>query len=277
MNALESFAQLVGARREAPLALLEAAANVALYARQDFDPAQVVRTVRAWGERLRSRIAPDASTVGRLRMLNHFYFGELGFRPNEDEYYGVDNSYLHRVVERRTGIPITLSLVYIEIGRAIGLKLAGVGFPGHFLVKLPMNEGALFIDVFGRGQTLSADALRARLKAVLRGASEPPLAPYLRTASEREILARLLRNLKVIHAEHEDWPALLEIQHRLVALLPDVPEERRDRAFVFERLECPRAAAEDLSAYLAVRPQPRDAPQLRARLQALLDAARRLN
>lgn len=277
MNALESFAQLVGARREAPLALLEAAANVALYARQDFDPAQVVRTVRAWGERLRSRIAPDASTVGRLRMLNHFYFGELGFRPNEDEYYSVDNSYLHRVVERRTGIPITLSLVYIEIGRAIGLKLTGVGFPGHFLVKLPMNEGALFIDVFGRGQTLSADALRARLKAVLRGTSEPPLAPYLRTASEREVLARLLRNLKAIHAEQEDWPALLEIQHRLVALLPDVPEERRDRAFVFERLECPRAAAEDLSAYLAVRPQPRDAPPLRARLQALLDAARRLN
>jgi regulator of sirC expression with transglutaminase-like and TPR domain len=277
MNALESFERLVGARREAPLALLEAAASVPLYARQDFDPAEVVHTVRDWGERLRSRIAPDASTVARLRMLNHFYFGELGFRPNEDEFYSVDNSYLHRVVERRTGIPITLSLVYIEIGRAIGLRLAGVGFPGHFLVRLPMNEGALFIDVFGRGQTLSADALRARLRAVLRGAAEPPLAPYLRAASEREVLARLLRNLKAIHAEHEDWPALLEIQHRLVALLPDVPQERRDRALVFERLECPRAAAEDLRAYLAARPEPADAPALRARLHELIDAARNLN
>ncbi|GIL04870.1 tetratricopeptide repeat protein [Betaproteobacteria bacterium PRO7] len=277
MNALESFERLIGARCEAPLALLEAAASVPLYARQDFDPAQVVRTVRAWGERLRARIAPDASTVSRLRMLNHFYFDELGFRPNEDEYYSVDNSYLHRVVERRTGIPITLSLLYIEVGRAIGLKLAGVGFPGHFLVKLAMSEGALFIDVFGRGQTLSADALRARLKAVLRGSAEPPLAPYLRAASEREVLARLLRNLKAIHAEHEEWPALLEIQHRLVALLPDAPEERRDRAFVFERLECPRAAAEDLSAYLAARPEPRDARELRSRLKELRDAARSLN
>ncbi|MCX8114751.1 MAG: tetratricopeptide repeat protein [Burkholderiaceae bacterium] len=277
MNALESFERLIGARCEAPLPLLEAAASVALYARQDFDPAQVVQTVRTWGERLRARIAPDASSVSRLRMLNHFYFDELGFGPDEDDYYCVDNSYLHRVVERRAGIPITLSLLYIEIGRAIGLKLAGVGFPGHFLVKLAMSEGALFIDVFGRGQTLSADALRARLKAVLRGSDEPPLAPYLRAASEREVLARLLRNLKAIHAENEDWPALLEIQHRLVALLPDVPEERRDRAFVFERLQCPRAAAQDLSAYLAAHPEPADARHLRPRLAALWDAAKRLN
>lgn len=277
MNALESFERLVGARCEAPLPLLEAAASVALYARQDFDPAQVVQTVRAWGERLRARIAPDASSVSRLRMLNHFYFDELGFGPDEHDYYCVDNSYLHRVVERRAGIPITLSLLYIEIGRAIGLKLAGVGFPGHFLVKLAMSEGALFIDVFGRGQTLSAEALRARLKAVLRGSAEPPLAPYLRAASEREILARLLRNLKAIHADKGDWQALLEIQHRLVALLPNVPEERRDRAFVFERLQCPRAAAEDLSAYLATRPEPGDARKLRPRLAELWDAAKRLN
>lgn len=277
MNALESFERLVAARREAPLALLEAAASIALYACQDFDPAQVVRTVRGWGERLRSRIAPDASIVSRLRMLNHFYFGELGFGPDRHDYDCVDNSYLHRVVERRAGIPITLSLLYIEIGRAVGLKLAGVGFPGHFLVRLAMSEGALFIDVFGRGQTLSAEALRARLKAVLRVGAEPPLAPYLRAASEREVLARLLRNLKAIHADDEDWPALLEIQHRLVALLPDVPEERRDRAFVFERLQCPRAAAEDLSAYLAAHPEPCDARQLRSRLAALWDAAKRLN
>jgi regulator of sirC expression with transglutaminase-like and TPR domain len=277
VNALESFERLVGARRAAQLALLEAAASVALYAQQDFDPAQVVRTVCGWGERLRARIAPDASKLSRLRMLNHFFFHELGFHPNEDAYYSVDNSYLHRVVERRTGIPITMSLLYMEIGRAIGLRLVGVGFPGHFLVKLAIGEGTLFIDVFARGQTLSADALRARLRAVLRVRVDPPLAPYLRAASEREVLARLLRNLKAIHAEHEDWSALLEIQHRLVALLPDVAEERRDRAFVFERLQCPRAAAEDLGAYLAMCPEPSDACALRARLAQLQDAARRLN
>ncbi len=277
MNALESFERLVGVHCEAPLALLEAAASVALYARQDFDPAQVVRTVRTWGERLAARIPPDASTVGRLRMLNHFYFEELGFHPNDNDYYSVDNSYLHRVVERRTGIPITLSLLYIELGRAIGLKLVGVGFPGHFLVRLALSEGALVIDVFARGQTLSAEMLRARLKAVLRASAPPPLAPYLRAASERDVLARLLRNLKAIHAEHEDWSALLEIQHRLVALLPDAAEERRDRALVFERLECPRAAAEDLRAYLARRPEPRDACALRARLARLQSAARSLN
>lgn len=251
MKPLESFAHLVDRQRAVPLALLEAAAAVPLYSGQDFEPADVVRTVRKWGERLRERIAPDASSFSRLRMLNFYFFDELGFHPNQSEYYSVDNSYLHRVIERRTGIPITLSLVYIEIGRAIGLKLFGVGFPGHFLVKLAMSEGALFIDVFARGQTLSADDLRNRLKRALRGRAEYPLELYLRAASERDMLARLLRNLKSIHAEDEDWAALLEIQHRLVALLPDVPEERRDRGFVFERLECPRAAAEDLAAYLS--------------------------
>jgi regulator of sirC expression with transglutaminase-like and TPR domain len=278
MTHLETFSRLVGGGSgDARFPLLESAVALAQYADEAYEPGDVVNTVRGWGERLRARIAQDTSALNRLRMLNHFFFDELAFRPNRADYYDADNSYLHRVVERRLGIPITLSVLYIEIGRAINLRLFGVGFPGHFLVKMPVAEGALFIDVFERGATLSAEQLRERLQTALRRKPAYPLEIYLRAASEREIVARMLRNLKSIHVDAEDWTALLEVQNRLIALLPDAAEERRDRSLAFERLECPRAAADDLVAYLSMHPDPRDAVQVRARLSQLQRAAQRLN
>jgi regulator of sirC expression with transglutaminase-like and TPR domain len=272
---LESFRQLVAAGR--PLPLLDCAAQVPLYADPRCQPDAVVTAVRTWGERLAQRVPADSSANNRLRLLNHFYFEELGFHANAEQYYEPTNSHLHRVIERRSGIPITLSLLYIEIGRAAGLKLFGVGFPGHFLVKLLVHDGAMFIDVFGGGVLLSADDLRARLQAATRGDETLPLEVYLRPASEREILARLLRNLKAIHWNAGEWVAAFEVQQRLVAVLPDEPVERRDRALLYERLECPRAAAEDLVAYLSMHPNPQDAREMRERLMQLQQAARQLN
>jgi regulator of sirC expression with transglutaminase-like and TPR domain len=275
MNALQSFQHLVTAH--GPLPLLDCAAHVPLYADAQCEPGAVVSTVRGWGERLAQRVPADASPSHRLRLLNHFFFEELGFRANAAQYYEPANSHLHRVIERRSGIPITLCLLYIEIGRAVGLRLFGVGFPGHFLVKLLVHEGAMFIDVFGGGVLLSAEDLRARLQAAAQGGQTPPLEVVLRPASEREILARLLRNLKAIHWNARDWAAAFEVQQRLVAVLPDEPGERRDRALLFERLECPRAAAEDLVAYLSMHPNPPDAVEMRAHLAQLQRAASQLN
>jgi regulator of sirC expression with transglutaminase-like and TPR domain len=277
MTVLDSFA-LVAARIDVDAqALLRIAALLPQYADADFEPDAVVERVHGWGRELGARVAADASPLARLRLLNFYFFDELEFRGAEDDYDHVDNSYLHRVIERRCGIPITLSLLYMEIGQALGLRLQGVGFPGHFLVKLPVSNGAVMIDVYGRGITLDADALRERL-ARLRGEGEArALQNYLRPAADREIIARMLRNLKRLHARAEDWPSLLEVQHRLVALLPDVPEERRDRAQTYERLECPRAAAADLAAYLEQRLHAPDAPGVRAQLQRVQAAARSLN
>ncbi|MCA3217989.1 MAG: tetratricopeptide repeat protein [Burkholderiales bacterium] len=275
MTPLESFRQLVAADR--PLALLDCAAQVPLYADTRFEPDAVVRTVRAWGARLAQRVPADSSANNRLRLLNHYFFEELGFRANVERYNEPANSHLHRVIERRSGIPITLSLLYIEIGRAAGLRLLGVGFPGHFLVKLLVHHGAMLVDVFGGGVLLSADKLRERLQAAMRGSETLPLEVYLRPASERDILARLLRNLKAIHWNVGEWVAALEVQQRLVAVLPDEPVERRDRALLYERLECPRAAADDLVAYLSMRPDPQDAREMRERLMHLQQAARQLN
>jgi regulator of sirC expression with transglutaminase-like and TPR domain len=260
-----------------PSSLLAAAAQVPLYAEPDCRPQQVLEQVRGWAARLRVRLAQDASPFARLRLLNHFFFGELGFTGAGDDYQSVCNSYLHRVIERRRGIPVTLSILYMELGKAAGLKLQGVSFPGHFLVRLRLNAGTVFIDVFGGGATLSTEDLRQRLRATLPGEADPPLAPYLRAATDQEILARLLRNLKAIHWQAQQWPAALEVVDRLVALLPEAAHERLDRAWLYERLECPRAAVADLAAYLSHCPSGRETAQVRQRLAVLRQAASRLN
>jgi len=267
----------LGSRERRPLTLLAAAAQVPLYADPGCNPQRVLDQVRSWAAQLRARVAPDASPLARLRLLNHFFFVELGFAGAGDDYASVDNSFLHRVIARRRGIPITLSLLYIELGRAAGLRLAGVSFPGHFLVRLSLNAGTVFVDVFGGGVSLTADDLRGRLRATLPDASDLPLAPYLRAASENEILARLLRNLKAIHWQAQQWPAALEVVNRLVLVLPEAAQERLDRAWLHERLECPRAAAAALLAYLALCPPRREAEDVRQRLAMLRGAASRLN
>lgn len=276
MSPLESFAQLVDQRRR-PLPLLEAVASLAVDAYPDSDPAVSVAAVECLGQRLSQRIAADMSPLHRLRLLNHFLFEELGFRGNVASYDEADNSYLNRVLERRTGIPISLSVVYAAIGRAIGLKLVGINFPGHFLVKLPLNDGALLIDVFAGGVVLSEAELRRRLSSVFDGDPPRPLEAYLHAATEREVLTRWLHNLKRTHAQAGDWEQLLKVADRLVILRPDSCEELRDRALAYEQLECPRAAAGDLAQYLARRPDAVDARDVRKRLSELQRSASRLN
>jgi regulator of sirC expression with transglutaminase-like and TPR domain len=252
-------------------------ASLAVDAYPDRDPAVSVAAVERLGQRLSQRIAADMSPLHRLRLLNHFLFEELGFRGNVEGYDEVDNSYLNRVLERRTGIPISLSVVYAAIGRAIGLKLVGINFPGHFLVKLPLNEGALLIDVFAGGVVLSEPELRRRLSSVFDGDPPRPLEAYLHAASEREVLTRWLHNLKRIHAQAGNWEQMLKVADRLVILRPDSSEELRDRALAYEQLECPRAAAGDLAQYLARRPDAVDAGEGRKRLSELQRSASRLN
>lgn len=277
MTALADFAALVAPERGETLPLLKCVACIATYADAGFDPDDTVAAVQRWREQLRERVAADTSALNRLRLLNHFFFEELGFHGDADGYDSADASYLHRVIARRSGIPLSLSVLYVEIGRAIGLKLFGVSFPAHFVVGLQLAEGALFIDVFGGGATLTADELRKRLDAVTRGQADSPLDAYLQPASDRAILARWLRNLKAVHARHEDWPALLEVLNRLIALRPDDAGERRDRAAVFERLECPRGAADDLASYLSLAAHAADAGEARRRLAHLQRAVQKLN
>jgi regulator of sirC expression with transglutaminase-like and TPR domain len=268
---LDYFATLVADDRQ--FSLLEAAITIG----QDDDPSLdvqgVLSQIDALAARLKQRLAADASAIHRLRSLNRYFFQELGFAGNVNDYYDLHNSYLQRVLGSRRGIPITLALVYIEIAQQIGLDARPVSFPGHFLVKLKMPQGEVIIDPFN-GQSLTREALEERLipyrrRQGLVGEFEAPLGLFLQAASGRDVIARLLRNLKEIHRSAEDWPRLLAVQQRLVVLLPEAWEERRDRGLVFAELGHRDAAVADLKTYLERRPDADDAHALTERLAEL--------
>jgi len=277
LTPLDYWATLVG--DDASLPVFEAAASVAQDAYPGLDLDALLLDVDGFAERLRSRLAPDATPLHKLRLLNHFFFGDLHFRANANDYYDPENSYLNRVIERRCGIPISLALVYIEIGRQAGIPLQGVAFPGHYLVKTRINGGEVFIDVFDEGRSLTRGELEARLANHLPDDADPTLAlaAHLNSARPRNTLARLLRNLKTIHLRDDEWARLLPVQQRLVALLPQDPTELRDRGLTYARLECPRAAIEDLEGYLRMAPQAADRQAVAERIAELRPEADRLN
>lgn len=258
-------------------------AEAALLCAQDTYPQLDIRSeldsLEALAAKLRDRLPVDFSVTHRLVALNNYLFRELGFSGNMDEYYDPRNSFLNDVLARKTGIPITLSILYLEVGQRLGLKLKGVSFPGHFLVKVRVTGGELVLDPYAGGRSLSEEELRERLAQFTDQdtAKELPLEDFLEPASPRQILARLLRNLKAIYLDAKDFDKALGVMNRLVILLPDVPEERRDRGLVFARLECPRAAQEDFSHYATVRPQADDASDIAGRLAAMTIATARLN
>ena len=270
-STLDYFASLVA--EDEGLPLLEAAIAVAQHDFPRLDTQAALAEIDTLAARLNQRIARDAAPMQRLRLLNRFFFQELGFSGNVNDYYDPRNSYVHCVLETRRGIPITLALVYVELATQIGLKACGISFPGHFLAKVHMPQGEIVIDPF-TGQSMSRDALDALLVPYRRrsgktGGSEPLLRDFLQAAAPREVIARMLRNLKEIFRGSQDAARLLGIAERLVILLPDAWEERRDRGLVHAALGARFPAMADLAGYLEHAPDAPDRPAIRKRLAEL--------
>jgi regulator of sirC expression with transglutaminase-like and TPR domain len=257
------------------LNLLEAAVSLAQDDEPQLDVQAVLARVDELGRRLRQRLAPETVPAERLRQLTRFFHGELGFAGNLNNYYAAENSYLHRVLETRRGIPISLAVLLLELAEHAGLRAAGVPFPGHFLLKCRMGMGEIVIDPF-TGSPMSSTRLEELLAVYRHGSELPadldlPLEFFLRAATKRQILARMLRNLKEVHRAARDLPRQLAVHHRLVVLLPDDAAERRDRGLVLEALGEHDAAAEDLGVYLSRQPDAPDAAALRSLRQRLLE------
>ncbi len=270
-SALDYFAALVA--DDDSLSLIEAAVSIAQDEFPRLDTQAVLAEIDTLAERLRRRIPADAVPVQRLRWLNRFFFQELGFAGNVNNYYDAANSYLHRVLSTRRGIPITLAVLYIELATQIGLTARGVSFPGHFLIKLKMPQGEVVIDPF-TGQSLSREELDELLQPYKRnrgltGEFDAPLGLFLQSAPPRDVIARMLRNLKEIHRSAEDWPRLLAVLHRLVLLLPQAWEERRDRGLTYAELGMNSSAVGDLADYLEHAGEAQDRASIAARLAEL--------
>jgi len=250
----------------------------------DLDVERYLGDIERMAMRLRARVPQDAGAEERVVALNQYLFEDLGFQGNTEEYYDPRNSYLNDVMDRRTGIPITLAVLYMALGRRLGLPLEGVSFPGHFLVRLRLRAGTLVLDPFAGGAPLSEAELRARLARVIPpGATENvpvaqlPLDQFLEPATNRQILARLLRNLKGIYRDADKPERMLEVLNRMVLVAPDAAAELRDRGIVYHRLECYRAALKDLSGYVERVPDAPDYDEVRTRLLELTALCARLN
>ncbi len=265
------FAALVGDDDSLPL--FEAAAAVAQDEYPDLDVQQVLGDVDQLLARVRRRCSLDAGPLQRLRTLNQFFFRDMGFGGNVNNYYDPDNSYLNSVLRTRRGIPITLAVLWLELAQGLGLKARGINFPGHFMVKVNLPNGQVVIDPF-TGQSLSREDLTERLEPYKRRNGlvddfDVPVGLYLQAATPREILARLLRNLKEIHRNQEDGLRLIAVLDRLLILLPDAWTEYRDRGLAWAGLGERQQAVADLQTYVEHAEDTLDREAIAQRLQEL--------
>lgn len=269
---LEYFSALVQNDDELPL--LEAAISIAQDEYPELDIQQVLGDVDQLLARIKRRLAADATHVQRLRVLNQFFFRELNFGGNVNHYYDPDNSYINVVLRTRRGIPITLALIWLELAQGLGIPAAGVSFPGHFMIKVSLAKGQVVIDPF-TGQSLSREELSERLQPLQRardadgGEAELPLALFLRNAPARDILMRMLGNLKEIHHAQSDWPRLAAVLDRMVVLQPEHWPSYRDRGLVRAELGHHQQAMADLELYMANEPHAEDGEAIAIRLQSL--------
>ena len=203
------------------------------------------------------RMYDDTSPLYHLNMLSEYLFDELGFRGNFEDYYDPKNSFLNDVLERRLGIPITLSLLYIEVGRRLGIPVQGVGMPGQFLVK-HADVDDLYVDPYQNGVLLTVAECEAKFKQVTRGDVAWD-ARYLNPVGSREFVSRMLRNLKSIYLQRRDYERVLFTIDGLLSIHPDAPDERRDRGVVNYRLGNHEEALQDLKTYVTNAAKPVDA------------------
>lgn len=202
------------------------------------------------GDRAAERMPAGADWTTRLSILNRFLFREEGFTGSETEIFDPRDSFLNEVLSRKSGIPITLSLVFMEVGRRAGLTLRGVSFPGHFLVKMEVPGGEVVVDPYNGGIPLTVEQLEARLADIFPESPRPELETLLESAGNKAILARILRNLKTWYLHESDWMRALSALDSMLLLEPDNLDELRERGEVYWQLECFRAAQADLERYL---------------------------
>jgi len=236
------------------------------------DPDPWLERLDALGERLQDRLRGVSDDLGRLSLLTNLLFGEEDLRGNAEDFYDPRNSFLNQVLDRRLGIPITLAVVCMEVGRRAGLTLEGIGFPGHFLLRLARHPNVV-IDPFDRGRLLSGKDCEAMLERMAQGSRG--LDPRrLRPAGPRQILQRVLNNLRGIYVHRGELERTVAVLDRLLLLDPDDPAPLRDRGLLHVRWGDPEQGIADLTSYLAADSEAEDGEDV---AEVLAEARRRLD
>ncbi|MFT5390004.1 MAG: regulator of sirC expression with transglutaminase-like and TPR domain [Gammaproteobacteria bacterium] len=262
---------------EVPLA--EGALLISAWRNPGLEVARYLSQIDALVAAIAPLLPDDRSLASSTLAINQHLFTDVGFCGNTDDYADVRNSFLNEVLERKLGIPITLSVLYIEVAQKLGLPACGISFPGHFLVRLGGRDGAIVIDPFFSGLSLSEAELVERMRRFVpdKGQAREALNTVLHGAPNKEILSRMLRNLRALYVNDNDLEAALAVADQIVAFSPADPMAVRERAELYFQLEVPHAARADYRRYLELAPDAGDAANVRERLVLLERTANRLN
>jgi len=246
---------------EGELDLAEGALLIAAEEYADLRPAVYLNRIARMAAELKQRVRGEVEPRRVVERANTYFFDEQHFKGNREEYYDPRNSFLNEVLDRRVGIPITLALLYVSVGERAGLPVRGVGMPGHFLVKYAPTSGEIFIDAFN-ARTLTRQECGKMLEEMYGGTVEMRPA-LLEPSTKRQILARILNNLKSLYLSRADLPRALAASDRIMLADPHLTSEWRDRALILFQMHRDKEALNDFSRYLAVRPEPEDAPRIK--------------
>ena len=260
---IDAFSAFVGPDiEEDEIDLTRAALLIARAEYPELDIEAYARRIEELAYRVAS-LVPDINAQGTIAALNHVLFEDAGLRGNREDYYDPRNSFLNDVLDRGLGIPITLSIVYMEVARRVGFPLAGVGMPGHFLLKHYGGEAhEMLIDCFNHGDILSQQDCQRRLDEIYSG--EMALRPeFLHPISPRQILTRMLNNLKTVYLSTRNFRKALPIADLILVIYPCSPEDVKQRALLRYSLALHKLAAEDLDEYLQMSPAASDADEVR--------------
>lgn len=253
---------------DSELRLFETTLLIAQDEYPDMNANDYLGLVDDYAKRLKQSLNMDLDVPSKLMAINHFLYKELGFSGNELEYNDPRNSYLNQVFERKLGIPISLAVVQIEVMRRVGLPLDGISFPGHFLLRFPVEDGILVLDPFNQGRPVSIEELCERIAPHMDGQppTEQQLFHALEPATARMTAMRMIRNLQAIYQQQGDFERVARSADRLLKLAPDLPEALRDRGLAYIQLGYSHGAREDLTRYLQLRSAASDADEIRGHL-----------
>ncbi len=245
-------------------------AVAALYIAQeeywDMDPTVYLEALDDMASEVRSRLPPGRYPLKIIQVINTYLFEDLKFSGNRQDYYNPDNSCLNCVIDRRLGIPITLSLLYLEIAHRVGFPMVGVGMPGHFLVRPVVDEMAVFVDPFNRGEVMFEADCQQKFHQ-LYGAQAQWHPEFLNGVLPKPFLARILNNLKMVYLQLEAYDQAIATLDKLLILMPGQVQQVRDRGLLHYQLKNYDMAKQDLEGYLRSHPRAPDGREI----QRLLD------
>lgn len=247
-------------------------ARASLYIAQEeypeIDPEVYIQSLDGMAQELSKRLPANKYPLIIIQNINEYLYDDLGFNGNNSDYYDTQNSFLNKVIERRLGIPISMSLIYLEIARRINFPMVGVGMPGHFLIRPEIEEMEIFVDTFNNGEVIFTQDCQDRLNQIYQ--KNIVFKPeYLAAVTKKQFLARILDNLKIIYVHQQEIEKALGAVERKLLLFPDAHIELRDRGLLLFQLGYFPQAIRDLETYLKIEPNSEDVSTIRSLLSQL--------